>query len=479
MEHKIEQPQIPAFTIAALRGGSGKTIASLGIARALSNQSKRVVCFKKGPDYIDAAWLAAASNDQCYNLDPFLMDVETIKASFQLRSQERDVAIIEGNRGLFDGMDLEGTASTSKLSRLLDAPVLLVIDCTKATRTIAALVKGCLTFEPEVNFLGVILNQVAGKRHIAMVTQAIEHYTGLPVLGFIPRLKKDPLPMRHLGLTPTDEFQGASSALDELATLAQEHMDIDRIINLASRRAPNLGSATDLNTLFGIEGPKYSGLKIGVIRDAAFQFYYPENLEALSLLGAELKYLNAISDRRVPEVDGIYIGGGFPETQAALLEKNIEFRKNLLELINNGLPVYAECGGLMYLGHSILWQNEKYEMVGAIPFDLKMQQKPAGHGYTIMEFQKDTPFYKRGAVVKGHEFHYSRPIPKDSITSLGFACKLRRGSGFQDKLEGYVNKNVFCTYTHVHALGQKEWASTFLNGVAKIKGLEINGKPGM
>ncbi len=470
MNQKTSGSIPPAFTIAALRGGSGKTIASLAIIRALKQRDKKVACFKKGPDYIDAAWLAAASGNQCFNLDPFLMAPDTIKASFNYRASGHDVAVIEGNRGLFDGMDLEGSSSTSTLARLLDAPVILVVDCTKSTRTIAALVHGCLTFEPDVPFLGVILNRVAGDRHINMVTKAIEHYTGLPVFGFIPRLRKDPLPMRHLGLTPADEFNGIEPALNQLAEIAEKHIDLDAILDSASKHQhPDRQYQISAQDLFEIEGPIYSGLKIGVIKDAAFQFYYPENLEALTLLGAELVYLSAIKDRTIPHIDGLYIGGGFPETQAALLEKNESFRKALLNLINHQLPVYAECGGLMYLGQSILWQNSKYEMVGAIPFDLYMQKKPAGHGYTIMEFQKDTPFYKKGSLVKGHEFHYSRPVPTEKDYASCFSCKLLRGNGFESKLEGFVMKNTFSTYTHIHALGQKEWAKTFLSGVSSVK----------
>ena len=464
---KNESVTIPSLTVAALRGGSGKTIVSLSITHALARSGMKVTCFKKGPDYIDAAWLAKASGGPCYNLDPFLMEEATIKDSFALRSRESDIAIVEGNRGLYDGMDIEGTSSTARLSTMLNVPILLVVDCTKSTRTVAALVLGCIKFEPGLNFIGVVLNRIAGPRHRKIVTKAIETYTGLPVLGFIPRLKQDPLPMRHLGLTPTDEFSGPSQALKGLAELAEKHINLGEIVSICNQTPATINTSTDIKALFKISGAtSYRGLKLGIMRDAAFQFYYPENLEALELLGAELIYLNGLTDKDIPNIDGLYIGGGFPETQAATLETNKTFRKRLLNLIEKGLPVYAECGGLMYLGRSINWNNQDYEMVGALPFHFEMKKRPAGHGYTTLQFEKDSPFYSKGAVIKGHEFHYSKPLALNERDGV-FACKVIRGSGFDGKHEGYVFKNTFSTYTHIHALGQKEWASTFLKGVAR------------
>ena len=469
-----ENFKVPTFTVAALSGGSGKTIVSLGLARAFSQMGKTVCCFKKGPDYIDAAWLACASSRPCYNLDPFLMDEETLRDSFNLRAKNTDIAIIEGNRGLFDGMDVRGTSSTSRLCTSIKVPVLLVVDCTKSTRTVAAMVLGCLKFEHGLDFLGVILNRVGSQRHVRVVTEAVETYTGLPVLGFIPRLKKDPLPMRHLGLTPADEFTGQSEALDALARIVEENVDVEKILALSAQRSANRVVNRDIMALFGVRDRPFTGMKIGVVKDAAFQFYYPENLEAMELLGAELIFLNALSDRAIPPVDGMYIGGGFPETQANHLEKNHTFRKELLRLIEKGLPVYAECGGLMYLGRKIVWKNKKFNMVKALPLEFEMKRKPAGHGYTTLEFFADSPFYKKGARIKGHEFHYSLPsLCADPQTDHKFVCKVIRGKGFPGGQEGFVTRNTFSTYTHVHALGQKEWARTFLEGVSRFsKGLK-------
>lgn len=462
--------KVPSVVIAALRGGSGKTIASLGIIRALNRRGMEVGCFKKGPDYIDAAWLALAAKRACYNLDPFLMDEETIKKSFSLRAKTAQFSVIEGNRGLFDGLDLQGSASTARLASLLGTPVILVVDCTKATRTIAAMVLGCMRFDPDVSFLGVILNQVAGPRHEKVVTEAIVSYTGLPVLGHIPRLRKDPLPMRHLGLTPTDEFTGATQALDQLADIAEANMDLDRLIELANKKATEIDPNITKEKLFNCNNKSFSGITIGIIRDAAFQFYYPENIEALRCLGAKTIFLKATTDSSIPSVDGIYIGGGFPETQASQLSKNESFKRALHSLCEKGLPVYAECGGLMYLGQSIHWDKQDFPMAGIIPYKFEMEKRPVGHGYTRIKFLKDSPFFKKGAEIKGHEFHYSRPVPCAKNKRAGnFACRVLRGTGFDGKNEGYVIGNTFSTYTHVHVLGEQSWASSFLEGVSRAK----------
>ena len=462
--------RIPTLTIAALRGGGGKTIASLGIIRALKNKGLKIACFKKGPDYIDAAWLAHAAKDSCYNLDPYFMSENTIQTSFSYHSKNSDIAVIEGNRGLFDGMDIDGSCSTSKISKLLSSGVILVVDCTKSTRTIAALVLGCINFEKDVNILGVILNQVAGKRHKKIVTGAIEKYTGLPVFGAIPRLKKDPLPMRHLGVTPAYEYKEVDTALENLANLAQEHLNLDQILQVATKHSAIIDSSISEYELYQEPKNKFKGIKIGIIKDRAFQFYYPENINVLKFLGAEIIFLDSLNHQNIPSIDALYIGGGFPETQAKGLERNKTFRKQLKSLILKGLPVYAECGGLMYLGQKIIWESKSYNMVGALPIDFIMKERPVGHGYSSLIFEKDSPFFKKGEKIKGHEFHYSKPILKneDKWRNL-FCCKVERGYGFDREHEGFCYKNVFGTYSHCHFLAQRNWAKRLLEAAQKFK----------
>ena len=451
---------LPRLVVAALKGGAGKTIVTLGLLRAWHRQGLRVVPFKKGPDYIDAAWLSRASEGPCYNLDPFLMPKEVILKSFVFRAKGADISVVEGNRGLFDGVDEAGTSSTAELAKGLDAPVILVLDCTKVTRTASALVLGCQNLDPELDIEGVILNNVAGSRHESIVRRTVERYTGLPVLGALSRMKEDPLPMRHLGVTPCDEYPEAAEALDRLGQIARESLDIHTLRKIADQKRVWKLDNLDASGLFpGTERISPSqGPLVGIIRDKAFQFYYPENLEALEKAGARLVFLDALRDKSLPEFDALYVGGGFPETQAASLSANEVLRKKLRHVIYQGLPVYAECGGLMYLGRQVIWREKAYPMVGAIGWDFIVGKRPVGHGYTILEVISSNPFYEVGTILRGHEFHYSRPMPVGGGNPGRLSCHVLRGHGFDKRLEGLIFKNAFGTYTHVHALGNPEWA---------------------
>ncbi len=454
----MSRMNLPRLVVAALKGGAGKTIVTLGLLRAWHRQGLRVVPFKKGPDYIDAAWLSRASGGPCYNLDPFLMSKDVILKSFAFRAEVADISVVEGNRGLFDGVDELGTSSTAELARCLDAPVILVLDCTKVTRTAAALVLGCQNLDPELDIEGVILNNIATSRHETIVRKTVERYTGLPVLGAISRMKEDPLPMRHLGITPYDEYPGALEALDRLGHIATESLDIQKLKTIADQKGGWRVEGIDELLFPREEIPASQTPVIGIFRDQAFQFYYPENLEALERTGARLVFLNALRDNNLPELDALYVGGGFPETQAASLSANEVLRDRLRHAIYQGLPVYAECGGLMYLGRQVIWDKKAYPMVGAIGWDFIVGERPIGHGYTILEVTSPNPFYDVGTRLRGHEFHYSRPVPAGRGNQGRLTCRVVRGHGFDRGLEGLVFKNIFGTYTHVHALGSPEWA---------------------
>jgi len=446
----------PRVVIAAAKGGAGKTIASLGITRALKRMGLGIAAFKKGPDYIDAGWLSLAAETPCYNLDTFLMTPETIKASFRARAKGKDVAIIEGNRGLYDGVDVEGTCSTAELAKLLRAPVVVVLDCTKMTRTAAALILGLKTLDPEVRIQGVILNHIVRARHENVVRRSIESSTGTPVLGVIPRMKRDPMPMRHLGVTPVAEHADRESSLDKIADIISENVDMERVLKIAQNAGPfpTLSQDVAKTALFKIQSitPEPN---IGLIVDQAFQFYYPENIEALKANGAHLTFINAIKDQELPDVDLLYIGGGFPETQAERLAANKSFRASLKRAIEKGLPIYAECGGLMYLGRHLMFNGHTYPMVGAIGLDFVVEKRPQGHGYSVLELKRPTPFYEEGMMLRGHEFHYSRPVEVASA-AIVFSCSVVRGHGI-DGQEGVLYKNLFATYTHIHALQLKDW----------------------
>lgn len=461
----------PRIVIAGLRGGSGKTTLSLGLIASLAGQGREVVPFKKGPDYIDAGWLSSAAGRPCYNLDPFLIGSKKILDSFARHAEGADLAVIEGNRGLYDGMDAAGTYSTAELAKLLRAPVILIMDCTKVTRTAAAMVYGLLKFDRKVSIRGVVLNQIAGKRHETVIREAIEKYCGVPVVGAIPKLRGGQLSERHMGLTPFQEHADVTTAISGVAELVRKHVDINRIYEIAKEARP-LRTVTRKKQDSEVRGQgptivrkEDSGLKpltIGIVRDAAFQFYYPENFEELECRGARLVEISALTQKKLPEVDALYIGGGFPETNAIDLAKNRSFRQSLKKEVEGGLPVYAECGGLMYLGRTLVLDGKKYPMSGVLPLDFELCKRPKAHGYTLVTVQKRNPFYPKGTVLKGHEFHYSAVAGFTKQPGVGFAFSMQRGEGILGKKDGICYKNVLATYTHLHAYGSPQWADGML-----------------
>ena len=447
--------------IAALRGGSGKTILSIGLIAAWKKRNKSIAPFKKGPDYIDTGWLALAANRPCYNLDTFLLQSPQILQSFLTHTHSEDIAVIEGNRGLYDGIDLAGSTSTAELAKLLKTPVLLCVDCTKITRTMAAVIAGLIQFDPDVVIKGVVLNRVAGARHERILRDNIEHYCGIPVFGAIPKLKTQIFPERHMGLVPTPEHDWAAESTGAAARIAAEHIDLDAVFERIQDLPPlkvtaagreSTGDSLTVNIETGSPRPR-----IGIIRDSAFQFYYPENIDALKDAGAEIVYLSPLTQNKLPPLDALYIGGGFPETHAHQLAENQDFRKALKEMAEDGLPIYAECGGLMYLGQELVLDEKSYPMVGVLPLTFDFYQRPQGHGYTVVTVENDNPYYEIGAEIRGHEFHYSRVL-KWSGAEKDLVFRMQRGVGITKDRDGICYKNVMATYTHIHALGTPHWA---------------------
>ncbi|MGD8758347.1 MAG: cobyrinate a,c-diamide synthase [Deltaproteobacteria bacterium] len=455
----------PRILIAALRGGSGKTMISLGLIASWRKRGMAITPFKKGPDFIDAGWLARAAGRPCHNLDTFLMPAEKILLSFTHHALPSDLSVIEGNRGLYDGIDLEGTTSTSELAKLLKAPVVLVIDATKSTRTVAAMVLGCVQFDPAVNICGVILNRVAGARHESIIRKTVEQYCHLPVLGAIPKIRTEAFPERHMGLVPTPEHARADDSIEKAADIAQQYLDFDSLLAMAREASPFTTAPGELEGRH-LPGRKKAPLpRIGVIQDSAFQFYYPENLEALKASGAKIVTLNALTDPGLPKLDGLYIGGGFPETQAQALAENKRFRQDVRRLAEKGLPIYAECGGLMYLGESLVLDGVTYPMVGLLPVTFGFSKLPQGHGYTIFEVKQPNLYFKPGTRVRGHEFHYSNVLEWRG-KSEDLAFRMIRGGGFVGKGDGLCYKNTLATYSHIHALGTPTWAEAMVEASA-------------
>ena len=459
--------------IAALRGGSGKTVLSIGLIAALKDLGLSIAPFKKGPDYIDAGWLALAADRPCYNLDTFLCHPDDVIHSFYDHTRPDDLAVIEGNRGLFDGIDLTGGTSTAELAKLIGAPVILCLDCTKSTRTMAATVLGCLHFDADVAIRGVVLNRVAGPRHERILRNSIEHHCGVPVIGAIGKLKKKDFPERHMGLVPTHEHQWAQKAVGAAAEVIKRSVDLDTVLKIAREKIvqpktanlikPTVTStdADDQRSAKEVKhidrGPDSSPVRIGIVKDSAFQFYYPDNLEALTAAGADLIYISPLSAGLLPPLDALYLGGGFPETHVEVLSKNVSFRNAIKVLAEKGFPIYAECGGLMYLGNAIVLAGVSYPMAGVLPIVYGFSKRPQGHGYTVLKVERENPYFPVGAVIKGHEFHYSR-VSDWHGRAEELVFSMVRGTGFSDQRDGVRYKNVLALYTHIHVLGTPDWA---------------------
>ena len=321
-------------------------------------------------------------------------------------------------------------------------------------------VLGCLRFEQAPHLLGVVLNRVGGARHEDIVRRSVEHYTGLPVLGAMPRSRRDFFPQRHLGVTPAAEHGSVAAAVAALAEQAEKHLDIDGIIRAAQALAPSEAAAAPSPV-----GPTTETggrrARIGYLHDAAFQFYYPDNLEALAAAGAELVAINALRDRELPALDALYIGGGFPETSAPALAANQSFRESVRQAANAGLPIYAECGGLIYLGKSITLEGVEYPLAGVFPVRFGLARKPQAHGYTELLVERENPFYPVGSVIRGHEFRYST-VESWPGAAAELVLAMRRGTGFSRGRDGLRFNNVLALYTHVHALGTPEWAAALV-----------------
>ncbi len=444
--------KLPRLVLAGLAGDSGKSLVSLGLIRALRHRGLPVAPFKKGPDFIDAAWLGAAAGAPCRNLDTFMMKPEAIHASLAEGGRDAAIAVVEGNRGLFDGMDAGGSHSTAQLAKLIGAPVVLIVNVTKSTRTVAAQVLGCRVLDPDLRLAGVILNRVGTSRQEKVIREAIAADTGLPVLGAIPRLTDQHLPSRHLGLVTAMEHPDVDETLERVAAVATEHLDIPALLALADE-------ATDLESVTPSEAEATGAkrVRIGVLKDRAFSFYYPENLTALERAGAELCDISPLADDALPDIDALYAGGGFPEVYAAELAANKPLREALADRIGQGLPVWAECGGLMYLSRALIKDGVAHEMVGALPVRVEQTARPQGHGYVQAMSDRANPVLPEGTELYGHEFHYSRLL--DNGTKVPTVLKLTRGVGVGGGRDGLQVGRTIATYTHLHALATPTWAS--------------------
>lgn len=461
--------------IAAPSGRSGKTVSTMGIMRALTSAGVDVRPFKKGPDYIDPGWHFLACGKTSRNLDNKFMSDDVMRSVLCDVASGGDVAIIEAAMGFYDGSDLQGTSSSANIAKATKMPVVLVIDAERMTRTVAAVVMGCQHFDPEVNIAGVIVNRVRGSRHMKRVREAVEHYCGIPVVGMIPETDELTIPDRHLGLVTGVEYDPADDFLDGVAEVIRRNVDLDLLMNIA-KSAPAL-AARPFEYPHGIESQSdgFSAKKrvnIAVVRDAAFNFYYQENLEALEAAGARLVFVDALHDVELPaDIDGVYIGGGFPESFASELQANASFRASVKRAIDEGAACSAECGGLMYLGDKLVVEGESFEMVGAFDFDVELMAERQAHGYAVVTIVGEHPWLRAGDTITGHEHHHSRVVR--SSDDLRFGYELARGKGAfgkgEERFDGVCRNRAVAGYLHVNAIASPNWAPGFVRAAADYR----------
>ncbi len=434
---------IPRVVIGGAHSGVGKTTFTTGLIRALQKRGLRVASFKCGPDYLDPTYLTKASGHPCHNIDGWMMGEEGVKRTFARASAGYDIAVIEGVMGVFDGASPTSEAgSTAEIAKWLEAPVIILFDAGGMARTSKALAFGLKHFDPLLNVAGFIANKLGSQNHLEIIKSALG--TELPLLGGLPKSKDRTFPERYLGLTSATNLQSSDELFDYWADLLAAWCDIDGII----ARANEAGSLElgDLNTPAMDAG--HGTVKIGIARDSAFDFYYDENLALLQHAGAELVYFSPMKDIKLPDVDGLYFGGGYPEIHANELAKNIGLKAEISQFAQSGRPIYAECGGLIYLTKGVtLLSGEFKEFCGLIDANITMYDKLRGLGYVEVETMSDTFLGPKGTRFRGHEFRYS------DISSTGDCYKVRKRRGASTAFEGFGKDTVIASYVHAH------WAS--------------------
>ena len=427
---------VPAVLVAGTHSGVGKTTITLGLMAALRARGLVVQPYKVGPDFIDPSHHTAICGRPSLNLDPFMMSEEGVRRSFFSALEGADVAVVEGVMGLFDGMDGTEVGSTAQVAKILDIPVLLVINVHGMSRSAAAMELGFASYDPGVRLAGTILNRVGSKRHLDMLKSCLAK----PVFGALPRDKEMEMKSRHLGLVMGFEKDHDPGIL---ATLLEENADIDMILTLPGQaRTPAISASIELA---GAKADGNGSVRIGVARDRAFCFYYHENLLELERHGADLVYFSPLEDQ-LPDVEGLYIGGGYPELYASQLER-APARKQIKKASEDGMPIYGECGGLMYLGAALESEAGSFKMAGALPCTTFMEKRLMALGYVKAEVSERNPLADVGRSLRGHEFHYSRCI---CDRDARYCLKLSRGKGIADGRDGLVENNTMAGYLHTH-----------------------------
>jgi cobyrinic acid a,c-diamide synthase len=462
---------IPRIVIAGTNSGCGKTTITTGILAALVKRGITVQPFKVGPDYIDPMFHTFISGRESRNLDGWMLNKEIVAHLFPKSATGTDLALIEGAMGLYDGYGGDSTVgSTSHIAKIVNSPVILVVNGAGVSLSIVPIIKGFLDFDTNVKIKGVILNNVNSEGHFLILKRIIEEHLGIAVVGYLKRIPEFVLPARHLGLVPREEIKDLKERINILTEQIEKTIDIELLIKLAK----DTEDFKDYELNFNI-AKRNCSFKIGVAKDKAFNFYYKDNLELLEMLGAELIYFSPINDKSLPDgLDGLYFGGGYPEEWAKELKANEAMRESIRNQIITGIPTYAECGGLMYLSESIMNKNgEIFDMVGVIPGKSEMTTSLQHFGYVEIEVTNDNAISKKGYRVRAHEFHYSKTIVDWSVKSC-FKVNKNKGNEHISWQCGYKLHNLIAAYPHIHFWSNTGFAERFVNSCINYKAM-VNG----
>ena len=459
-----EPRSIPRLVIGGVSSGAGKTTVTVALSRALKARGLRVALFKCGPDYLDPTYHARAVGRPTHNLDGWMMGRDAVRSTFLEATGDADVALIEGVMGLFDGTSPTGEeGSTAEVAKWLEAPVVLVFDAGGMARSAAALVDGFARFDEALRFAGAIANRVGSRGHADLLRKALR---GTTFFGALPSDAAGAFPERHLGLRTADADALPEALLERWGVQASEWLGVDALLEVAATAPPLEDAAT------AGAAPLASRARIGVAHDEAFHFYYVDNLRRLESLGATLVRFSPLHDRTLPEVDGLYLGGGYPEVHAAALAANAPMREAVAAFVRRGGPVYAECGGLMYLTEAIrTLDGERHPMVGVLAAEARMHDKLQALGYVEVETQARTLLGPKGTRFRGHQFRYSEldPEPAESVVARCYSLRRRRGG--ETRREGYATSGVIASYVHAHWASNPNVPAAFVDTCAYFRGL--------
>jgi cobyrinic acid a,c-diamide synthase len=451
--------RIPRIVIAGTNSGCGKTTIAIGIMAALVQSGLRVQPFKVGPDYLDPMLHTFVTNSSSRNLDSWLLEETTLSYLFQKAVTGKDLAVIEGVMGLYDGLSgASQLGSTAHVAGMIDAPVVLVVNGAGMSLSIAALIRGFRDFDPAVKVKGVIINNINNGSYFEYLKEIIETHTGIKAIGYLPSLPEAALPERHLGLIPSGEISDLAVKINSLAAQVARTINLELLLAIAREVEP----ITPVSLRYKIEA-KFKAVRLAVASDAAFNFYYRDNLDLLEMLGAELIYFSPLEDARLPEgINGLYLGGGYPEVWAEQLQANSVMRNSVKLMVEKGLPTYAECGALMYLAERITdHAGLEYTMAGVLPGKSEMTTSLQHFGYVEIELTADNVLGKMGERIRGHEFHYSVTQVDDRLPRTYRVAKAGKNKMVTWE-DGYQLHNLLAGYPHLHFWSNPAFAESFL-----------------